>query len=92
MEFLHSNEGRQEIESAVATLQRLGIHGIPKFIIEGQTLVDGAAQADVFVDIFRRIEARGSLVGGPVFGEILGISPQVLQQPSHDKESLAAAA
>ena len=40
LDFLNSNQGRKEIEEAVNTLQRLGIHGIPKFIIEGQTVVD----------------------------------------------------
>jgi len=51
----------------------LGIHGIPKFIIEGQTVVDGAAHADVFVEVFREIEARGTIANDAVFADILGV-------------------
>lgn len=83
LEFMNGNEGRAEIEQAVATLQNLGIHGIPKFIIEGRTVVDGAAHSEVFIEIFREIEKRGTVNGGPVFGEILGVSPEVIQKGSH---------
>ena len=82
--FLHGNEGRAEIEAAVEALHLLGIHSIPKFIIEGQTVVDGAAETDVFVQVFREIEARGAVANErPVFGELLGVSPEIIQQPSH---------
>jgi predicted DsbA family dithiol-disulfide isomerase len=81
--FLDGQEGRREIKEAVATLQQLGIHSIPKFIVEGQTVVDGAAHADVFVRVFREIEARGKIAKDPVFADILGVSPEVIQQASH---------
>ena len=83
LEFLNGDSGRAEIERAVQTLQQLGIHGIPKFIIEGQTVVDGAAHSDVFVRVFREIEARGEIVNGTVFGDILGVPPEVIEQASH---------
>lgn len=73
LEFLNGNAGRAEIEQAVQTLHQLGIHGIPKFIIEGQTVVDGAAHADVFVEVFREIEARGTIANDAVFADILGV-------------------
>ena len=90
--FLNGNEGRQEIEEALATLHHLGIHGIPKFIIEGQTVVDGAAQANVFVRVFREIEARGNVQNSHVFADILGVSEEILQRGSHHAptESMAA--
>lgn len=84
LEFLQSDTGRAEIEAAVRMLHQLGIHGIPKFIVEGQTVIDGAAHADVFVQVFREIEARGEIAHDkPIFGDILGVPPQVIQQASH---------
>ena len=83
LHFLNGNEGRREIEEAVRTLAELGVHGIPKFIIEGQTVVDGAARSDTFVQIFREIEERGTVERGPIFGSILGVAPEILQRGSH---------
>jgi predicted DsbA family dithiol-disulfide isomerase len=83
LDFLNGNEGREEIIQALRGLEKLGVHGIPKFIIEGALIVDGAASSDVFVDIFRKIEARGEVHSGPIFGDILGVSEDVVQQGSH---------
>lgn len=83
LDFLNGNEGRKEIEDALQALQKLGIHSIPKFIIEGATVVDGAAHSEVFVDIFREIEQRGEVQSGPVFGDILGISNETVEAGSH---------
>lgn len=92
LHFLNGNEGRDEIISALKALDELGVHGIPKFIIEGAYVVDGAARSDVFIDIFRRIEKRGEIEGGPIFGEILGVSDDIIQRASHlpktNKESI----
>lgn len=85
--FLHGNEGRHEIEIAIQTLQKLGVHGIPKFIIEGTTIVDGAAGPETFVNVFREIEKRGT-VRGPIFSDILGVSADVWMKGSHTRESL----
>jgi predicted DsbA family dithiol-disulfide isomerase len=71
--FLDGDQGRAEIENAVAALNRLGVHGIPKFIIEGNTSLDGAAHASTFISVFREIEERGYVNGGPIFGDILGV-------------------
>jgi predicted DsbA family dithiol-disulfide isomerase len=83
LKFLNGSEGRAEIEQALVYLDKLGVHSIPKFIIEGKSIVDGAAHARTFVDIFREIEARGAVHNGPIFGDILGISPEIIQQGSH---------
>jgi len=87
--FLQSNEGRKEIDAASRALQDMGVHGIPKFIIEGSTMVDGAARPDVFVQIFREIEARGTVANGPVFGSILGLNEDVIERGSHSTETLS---
>jgi predicted DsbA family dithiol-disulfide isomerase len=83
LEFLDGQQGRAEIERATEALKQLGVHGIPKFIIEGKTLIDGAERSEVFVRVFRQIEERGFVLGGPVFGDILGVSPDLVQQGSH---------
>lgn len=90
LRFLNGNEGRAEIEEALATLQELGVHGIPKFIIEGSYVVDGAAHSGVFVDIFREIEKRGYVQNGPVFGSVLGVSDEVIRKGSHRSDDLVA--
>jgi predicted DsbA family dithiol-disulfide isomerase len=83
LKFLNGNEGRREIEHALQALNNMGVHGIPKFIIEGRVMVDGAARSDVFVNIFREIERNGSVYGGPIFGEILGVDPDIVNRGSH---------
>jgi predicted DsbA family dithiol-disulfide isomerase len=83
LEFLDGDEGKEEISHAIHALDQLGIHGIPKFIIEGRTMVDGAARSDTFVHIFREIEKRGSVYSGPIFNDVLGVSDETMQRPSH---------
>jgi predicted DsbA family dithiol-disulfide isomerase len=83
LEFLNGDEGRQEITNTTHALNQLGISGIPKFIIEGRTMVDGAARSDTFIDIFRQIEKRGSVHSGPIFNDVLGVSDETIQTPSH---------
>lgn len=83
LDFLDGDEGREEITNIGHALQQLGISGIPKFIIEGRTMVDGAARSDTFVEIFRDIEKRGSVHSGPIFNDVLGVSDETVQTPSH---------
>jgi len=85
LDFLNSQDGREEIENARLALQRLGVHSIPKFIVEGNTLVDGAAHWTHHVEVFREIESRRKVAGGPIFGEILGIDKEVIEAGSHEK-------
>lgn len=93
LDFLNGNEGRKEIEKTLHALQYLGIHGIPKFIIEANTVVDGAARSDVFVKIFRDIERRGELKKKQtIFGESLGISEEIIERGSHHAEDLVMSA
>jgi hypothetical protein len=42
--------------------------------------VDGAARADEFVSIFRRIEEEGKVTGQSAFGSALGIPKDILAQ------------
>lgn len=89
LEFLNGNEGREEIMKALQALNKLGIHSIPKFIIEGKTIVDGAARPEVFVQVFRDIERKGEIHAGPFFGDILGVPDDIIVRGSHTPESIA---
>ena len=82
---MNGSEGRREIENAIKALKELGVHGIPKFIVEGSSVVDGAATSDTFVRIFREIEERGEVAGGPIFGDILGVDESIVMKASHTK-------
>ncbi|KAG7346193.1 DSBA oxidoreductase [Nitzschia inconspicua] len=83
LDFLNGDEGREQIMHALHALNQLGIHSIPKFIIEGRTVVDGAARSDTFVEIFREIEARGVVQGTAIFNDVLGVSDEIVEKGSH---------
>mmetsp|Transcript_2112 Transcript_2112/g.2991 ORF Transcript_2112/g.2991 Transcript_2112/m.2991 type:complete len:158 (+) Transcript_2112:348-821(+) len=87
LDFLESDQGRENIENALSALRDMKIHGIPKFIIDGTYMVDGAAPQENFVPIFRKIEKGGKNLNGPVFADLLGISDDVIAKGSHTKES-----
>lgn len=92
--FLASNEGREQISKSLAIAAQFGIHSIPKFIIDGEMLLDGAAHAEEHVRVFREIERRGTTSGRALFAEALGISPEVLAgegAPCAPAEAAAAA-
>jgi predicted DsbA family dithiol-disulfide isomerase len=91
LDFLNSDKGTKEIHQALDALKQMGVHGIPKFVIEGRRVVDGAAHSDVFIDIFRDIEESGEVYSGPIFAEMLGVSLEVLEKGSHTRDSLQAA-
>lgn len=86
--FLNGTEGRVEIDRALRTLHELGIHGIPNFIVEGQSVASGAAGPDTFVRVFREIERRGEVRGGQLFGDMLGITRDTIARGSHTRESM----
>lgn len=88
--FLEGTEGQAEIDAALAALRQLGVHGIPTFLVEGSLVASGAAGPDTFVEAFREIERRGEVRGGPVFGDLLGIAPDVVARGSHTRETMLA--
>lgn len=83
LDFLNGDQGREQIMHALHALNQLGIHSIPKFIIEGRTVVDGAARSDTFVEIFREIEARGTVKGTAMFNDVLGVSDEIVETGSY---------
>jgi len=83
LDFLNGDQGREQIMRALHALNQLGIHSIPKFIIEGRTVVDGAARSETFVDIFREIEARGEVHGTAILNDVLEVDEETIQKGSH---------
>ena len=91
LNFLNGNEGRRDIEQAFRMVQEdLGIHGIPTFIIEGKTVVNGAAHSETLLDIFRDIEQRGFVHGSAILAQTLGVSPQIMARGSHTAPSFSS--
>ena len=80
--LLASDDGRAEIEACQELLRRYGISSIPKFVVNGTHLIDGAAPAEDHVALFRAIERAGE-EGEPVFAAVLGIPPATFDRPSH---------
>ena len=83
LSFLNGDEGKLEIHNALSALREIGVHGIPKFIVEGFRVVDGAAGPETFIQIFRDIEKRGEIENGPIFADILGVSEDTWKRGSH---------
>lgn len=91
--FLESEEGLAEIEGAQAMLRQFGVSSIPTFVIGGHTVVGGAAHASELVDAFREAEqVEQTASHRSLFGDVLGISPEVLQRPVPADEIRAWAA
>jgi len=86
--FLEGTQGQAEIDAALRALQQLGVNGIPTFLVEGEFVASGAAGPETFIDVFRKIEKRGKVQGGPVFGNILGITNETIDRGSHTRESM----
>lgn len=83
LNFLNGTQGRDEIFHALSRLDQVGVHSIPTFIIEGTSVVQGSAPANVFVKIFRDIEKRGAVHSGPVFSDLLGVNDETILMASH---------
>lgn len=82
LDFLKGDEGKEQIEHAIHALQQLGINSIPTFIVDGAIMVGGAAKSDVFVKIFRDIEAKGT-TNGPLLNDVLGVDDDTVLKGSH---------
>jgi len=54
--FLHSEEGATEIKAAEAAGHRLGIRGVPYFVLNGSISISGAQPPDIFVSAIQQAE------------------------------------
>ena len=56
--FLASDGAVQEVQTEEAIGHRLGIRGVPHFILNGSTSISGAQPPDIFVSAFQQAEDR----------------------------------
>lgn len=59
-EMLRGDEGLAEVRAAEEHARRLGIQGVPFFIINGEVALSGAREASAFLDAFHRAESEMS--------------------------------
>jgi len=57
--FLHTQDGEAEVKAEEAAGHRLGIRGVPYFVINGSIVISGAQPPDIFVSAFQRVERPG---------------------------------
>jgi predicted DsbA family dithiol-disulfide isomerase len=56
--FLHSEEGATEVKAEEAAGHRLGIRGVPYFVLNGSISISGAQPPDIFVSAIRQAEKQ----------------------------------
>lgn len=54
--FLHSEEGATEVKAEESVGRRLGIRGVPYFVINGSIAISGAQPHNIFVSAIRQAE------------------------------------
>jgi len=78
--FLASDEGTEQIDAALHILQRLGVHSIPTFVLGASRVVGGALHTEELTRHLRELEAQPEGAPDTVFGEALGMPPEILEQ------------
>ena len=64
--FLKGDEGTADVRAEEAAGHRLGIRGVPYFVVNGAYAISGAHPSETFVSVFRRIETdRAARKAGP---------------------------
>jgi predicted DsbA family dithiol-disulfide isomerase len=64
--FLKSDDGVADVRAEEAAGHRLGIRGVPYFVMNGASAISGAHPSDTFISAFKRIEAdRAEKKAGP---------------------------
>ncbi len=52
--FLHSEDGTAEVKAEEAVGRRLGIRGVPYFVLNGSIAISGAQTSDIFVSAMKK--------------------------------------
>jgi predicted DsbA family dithiol-disulfide isomerase len=58
--MLSSDDGLQAIKDADALARRLGVDGVPFFLVNGEITLSGARQPEAFLEAFRQAVAKNS--------------------------------
>ncbi len=53
--FLRSDEGTAEVKAEESAGHKLGIRGVPYFVVDGTYAISGAQPADIFVSALKRV-------------------------------------
>ena len=53
--FLRSDEGTAEVKAEESAGHKLGIRGVPYFVLDGTYAISGAQPADIFVSALKRV-------------------------------------
>ncbi|KAI0635810.1 thioredoxin-like protein [Trametes polyzona] len=61
LEFLKSDEYREEVEHMANEARKKGVTGVPFTIINGRWAVSGGQTSDVYTQIFRKLAGKGPL-------------------------------
>ncbi|CAH0037782.1 unnamed protein product [Clonostachys solani] len=56
--WLDEGKGGKEVDEEVSKAYDMGIHGVPKFIVNGKYQIDGAQDFSVFADTLRKAAAQ----------------------------------
>ena len=57
--YFQSDEGTAEVKAEEAAGHKLGIRGVPYFVVGGTYAISGAQPVDVFVSALKRVAADG---------------------------------
>lgn len=57
-QWLHSDEGKDEVRSDLQSALDMEITGVPCFVIDGKYMVPGAQDVDVFVQVLERVLSK----------------------------------
>lgn len=60
-EFLNSDKGEVEVKAEAQRGIRLGISGVPAFVLEGDVVASGAQTPEQFIDLLTRVYANYSV-------------------------------
>ena len=58
--MFQSDEGTAEVKAEEAAGHKLGIRGVPYFIVNGTYAISGAQPVETFVSTFKRVAADGA--------------------------------
>lgn len=62
--FLQSSTGITEVEIAELELQKIGISGVPFYIIDNKYGISGAQHSESFIKVFEEIATAADIAGG----------------------------
>jgi len=68
--FLLSDQGTKEILDMYDKVIDMGINSIPTVLVNGKFVVSGAARADEYIHLFRKLLADGDTSGGTLFAPL----------------------